>query len=151
MNLWWASLLFEPGKLVLRWVLYNRSFKYFKKQKLVTILFKNLLKRYLPLNFIKHGFLQSYFSRQFQNIYFSYDFAMEVSFPLGCTIHVFQIINTKSHNLWKQLKRNRPSRYKSLKHSRAEPRSLFKFALTSKVTLIIIKTTKNYSLNFCSC
>ena len=137
MNLWWASLLFEPGKLVLRWVLYNRSFINFKKQKLVTILFKNLLKRYLPLNS----------SRQFQNIYFSYDFAMEVSFPLGCTIHVFQIINTKSHNPWKRLKRNRPSRYKSLKHSRA----LFKFTLISKVTLIIIKTTKNYSLNFCLC
>ena len=140
MSLWWASLLFEPEKLVLRWVLYNRSFKNFKKQKLVTILFKNLLKRYLPLNS----------SRQFQNIYFSYDFAMEVSFPLGCTIHVFQIINTKSHNPWKRLKRNRPSRCKNLKHSRAEQRSLFKVALISKVTLIIIKSTKNYSIKFCS-
>ena len=151
MSLWWASLLFEPEKLVLRWVLYNRSFKNLKKQKLGIILYKRSFKKVFTPHFIKHGFLQSYFSRQFQNIYFSDDFAMDVSFPLGCTIHVFRIINSKSHNLLKRIKRNRPSRYKSLKHSRTEQGSLFKVALISKVTLIIIKSTKNYSLNFCLC
>ena len=150
MNLWWASLLFEPEKLVLRWVLYNRSFKKFKKQKLGIILFKKSFKKIFTPQLYKTWIPSELFFKTISKHLFFRWLCNGCFLPIGLYHTRFRIINTKSHNPWKRLKRNRPSRCKSLKHSRAEQRSLFKVALISKVTLIIIKSTKNYSIKFCS-